>query len=156
MTKIRLRPCTPDDQSFLFQLYADTRSQEISAFGWDQAQQDAFLRMQFNAQQRSYEMAYPDAEHAIILGDDQPIGRMLVMHGEDAKVLVDIALLGSHRGQETGGRLLRELIARCDREAVPVRLQVHRGNPARRLYERLGFIQTGEDAMYFQMERAPR
>ena len=153
---IRLRPCTPDDQSFLFQLYADTRRQEVSAFGWDPAQQDAFLRMQFNAQQRSYEMAYPNAEHEIILGDDQPVGRMLVLHGADAKVLVDIALLASHRGQGTGGKLLQELIARSDRERVPVRLQVHRGNPARRLYERLGFIQTGEDAMYFQMERTPR
>ncbi|MFI5104702.1 MAG: GNAT family N-acetyltransferase [Terriglobales bacterium] len=156
MTDIRLRSCTPDDQSFLFQLYADTRRQEVSAFGWDQAQQDAFLRMQFNAQQRAYEMTYPNAEHEIILGDDQPIGRMLVMHGADAKVLVDIALLGSHRGQGTGAKLLRELIVRGDRERVPVRLQVHRGNPARRLYERLGFLQTGEDAMYFQMERTPR
>ena len=165
---IRLRPCTPDDQAFLFQLYADTRLQEVAAFGWNAAQQEAFLRMQFNAQQRSYAIAYPEAEHTIILAevqsegqpdapsDAQPIGRVLVQHGEDAKTLVDIALLGSHRGHGIGGKLLRSLIDHSEKESVPVRLQVLRDNPAQHLYERLGFVQTGEDAMYFQMERRRR
>jgi len=51
--------------------------------------------------------------------------------------------------------LIRELIRQCGEGKVPLRLQVLRNNPARRLYERLGFVQTGEDQMYIQMERPP-
>jgi ribosomal protein S18 acetylase RimI-like enzyme len=32
---------------------------------------------------------------------------------------------------------------------------VRQANPAVRLYERLGFIRTAEDAVYIQMERRP-
>jgi ribosomal protein S18 acetylase RimI-like enzyme len=34
-----------------------------------------------------------------------------------------------------------------------VKLQVLKKNPAARLYERLGFVKTGEDDMYFHMEK---
>ena len=158
---IQLRPYTAEDQEFLYRLYSGTRREEVAAWGWPREQQEAFLRMQWNAQQRSYAMMYPGAEHSIILNDGEPIGRMLVMHGTEAKeagdatVLVDIALLSSYRGQGIGGRLLQTLIEESDKERVPVRLQVLKSNPARRLYERLGFQQTGEDAVYFQMERPP-
>ena len=152
---IRLRPFSAADQEFLYRLYASTRREEVAAWGWSPEQQDAFLRMQWNAQQHSYEMQYPEAEHSIILRDGEPIGRMLVMHGKEAKVLVDIALLSGHRGQGIGGQLVRTLIEQSGKEGVPVRLRVLKKNPARRLYERLGFQQTGEDAVYFQMERRP-
>jgi len=152
---IRLRPFSVADQEFLYRLYASTRREEVAAWGWSQEQQDAFLRMQWNAQQRSYETSYPEAEHSIILRDGEPIGRMLVMHGKEAKILVDIALLSGHRGQGIGGQLVRTLVEQSDKERVAVRLQVLKSNPARRLYERLGFQQTGEDAVYLQMERQP-
>jgi ribosomal protein S18 acetylase RimI-like enzyme len=152
---IQLRPCTAADQEFLYLLYTGTRREEVSAWGWSPEQQDVFLRMQWTAQQRSYEMQYPEAEHSIILREGEPIGRMLVAHGEQVLTLVDIALLHGHRGQGIGGQLLRALIEQSDKERLPVRLQVLKTNPARRLYERLGFRQTGEDAVYFQMERLP-
>ena len=53
------------------------------------------------------------------------------------------------------GDLLRDLIQKCARKRVPLRLQVLKANPALRLYQRLGFATTGEDQMYIQMERQP-
>jgi ribosomal protein S18 acetylase RimI-like enzyme len=153
---ISLRSFTPQDQEFVFQLYADTRRQEVSAWGWGQQQQETFLRMQFNAQQRWYDTAYKDATHEIIEGEAGPIGRIMVLRADDHNVLVDIALLADHRGHGIGGKLLRDLLEQSDKDRVPVRLQVLKANPARRLYERLGFVQTGENEMYFQMERRPR
>jgi ribosomal protein S18 acetylase RimI-like enzyme len=153
---IALRPCRVDDQDFLFKLYASTRRHEIAGFGWPEAQQEMFLRMQFDAQRKSYDTAYGQAEHQIVEQDGRPIGRMMVLRGKEFAVLVDIALLEEHRGQGIGGELLRELGRSCDRERVPLRLQVLKTNPARRIYERLGFEQTGEDQMYLQMERQPR
>jgi ribosomal protein S18 acetylase RimI-like enzyme len=152
---ISLRQYRADDQEFLYKLYASTRIHEIAGFGWPAAQQEMFLRMQFDAQRRSYESAYAQAEHQIIEQDGQPIGRMMVLRKEDSTLLVDIALLAEHRGLGIGGELLHVLIRECSRDRVPLRLQVLKTNPALRLYERLGFTRTGEDQMYIQMERRP-
>src|SRR5215471_6682216 len=157
---VTLQPFSPDNQEFLFRLYSSTREHEISALGWPPAQQEAFLRMQFNAQQRWYDSAYAGAEQQLVERDGQPIGRLLVLWGnalkkEDSALLVDISLLAEHRGQGIGGRLVNDLIAECSRRGMTLKLQVLQTNPALRLYERLGFIRTGEDQMYIQMERRP-
>lgn len=153
--KPTLRPCRPDDQDFLFRLYASTRAQEFAGLGWPPAQLEDFLRMQFNAQQRWYETMYAQAEHQIVEQDGQPIGRLMVLRDKDFMQLVDIALLAEHRGQGIGGALLGELIQQCTRDGATLRLQVLKTNPAQRLYERRGFEKVSEDQMYFQMERKP-
>src|SRR5262245_8669332 len=150
---ISLRLCRPDDQDFLFRLYAGTRLHEIAQFGWPQVQQEAFVRMQFTAQQRWFEMRYSQAEHQIIEQQGIPIGRLLVLRQPDAVLLVDISLLPEFRRKGIGGGLIRDLIQHCDRAQVPLRLQVKVDNPALRLYERLGFRKTSADQMYIQMER---
>jgi ribosomal protein S18 acetylase RimI-like enzyme len=152
---LTLRPFTPADQDFVFKLYAGTRVHELTALGWNSAQQEAFLRMQFAAQQRWYEMAYAAADHQIICADDEAIGRIMVLDQPNRILLVDIALLPEQRNHGIGARLIGQLIARSDESGIPVGLQVLKTNPAIHLYQRLGFVQTGEDDMYFQMERKP-
>lgn len=152
---ISLRPFSLDDQDFLFKLYASTREHEISAFGWPPAQQEAFLRMQFNAQQQWYKTAFEAADHQLIFVDGKPAGRILVFHDTDSLRLVDIALLSEYRNHGIGTQLLRELISKSEKEHLPVRLQVLKSNPAFRVYQRLGFAITGDDGMYYQMERKP-
>lgn len=153
--KPTLRPSSPGDQDFLFQLYASTRQAEFAALGWDTAQLEPLLRMQFSAQQRWYETAYALAEQQIVILGEAPIGRIMVNRAADATTLVDISLLPDHRGRGIGGGLVRDLIATCGRQRVRLRLQVLKTNPAARLYERLGFVRTGQDGMYFQMEKQP-
>jgi ribosomal protein S18 acetylase RimI-like enzyme len=151
--KPTLRLVRPEDQDFLFKLYASTRAQEIAAFGWPVAQQEAFLRMQFMAQQRSYESAYPQAEHQIVEQGGAPIGRIMVHREKDFARLVDIALLTEYCGKGIGSGLISALMEQCAGDGATLKLQVRQANPAVRLYERLGFIRAGEDAMYIQMER---
>jgi ribosomal protein S18 acetylase RimI-like enzyme len=150
--KPELRPASSDDREFLFRLYASTRADEIAALGWPAAQQEAFLRMQFNAQQKWYETAYPGAEYQIIEMERQPIGRMIVLRGPGAWQLMDISLIPEYRGRGIGGELIRDLIRDCAQLGGVIKLQVLRVNPAVRLYERLGFINTGEDQIYAHME----
>ena len=152
---LRLAPLSPEDEDFIYRLYASTRMAEISGFGWNQAQQEAFLRMQFNAQKRWYETAYPGAEYTVILRDEQPVGRMIVLRGVQEFHLIDIALLPEHRGCGIGTALVGELIAESRRAAVPLALQVLKTNRAVHLYQRLGFIRSGEDEMYYQMRANP-
>jgi hypothetical protein len=73
---ISLRPFRQDDQEFIFRLYASARLGEIASFGWPEAQQETFLRMQFEARYRSYESAYGKAEHEIVEQDGRSIGRV--------------------------------------------------------------------------------
>lgn len=146
-----VRPAQPEDQEFLFRLYASTRP-EVGALGWTAQQQEAFLRMQFNAQQRWYQTAYPVSEHNIIMVNDVPAGRMLLSGNEDSVALVDIALLPDYRSQGIGSALIHTLIETEKAKERTVVLQVLRTNPAQYLYQRLGFVVTGQDEMYLQMQ----
>jgi ribosomal protein S18 acetylase RimI-like enzyme len=150
---VTLCPFSSEHQDFLYRLYANTREQEFASLGWPAMQLETFLRMQFNAQQRWYETAYAQAEHQIILLNGEPVGRILIDRATDFALLVDIALLAEHRNLGIGARLLRELIEQSEKTGIPIRLQVMKTNPAQHLYERLGFVKTGEDEMYLQMER---
>jgi len=154
--KAQLRPSLPDDRDFLFRLYASTRMEEIRGFGWSAAQQEAFLRMQFNAQQQWYQATYSTAENQIIEKDHEPIGRMIVQHEAGTWRLLDISLLPEHRGKGIGGELIRALIKECGAAGAVLQLQVVNTNPAQQLYERLGFIKTGQDQIYTQMELRPQ
>jgi ribosomal protein S18 acetylase RimI-like enzyme len=148
--KHTLRPAQAEDQDFLYRLYASTRP-EISELGWPPEQQEAFLRMQFHAQQRWYQTAYPAAQHIIITAEQEPIGRVLVSRENHSATLVDISILPQYRRHGIGGTIIGELIRQSSSRGEILKLQVLRSNPAQRLYLRLGFLQTGEDAMYLQM-----
>lgn len=150
-----LRAAQPEDEEFLFQLYVSTRESDFLALGWNRTQIEPLLRMQFVAQRQWYETAYPGSDHQIAMLDGVCVGRVMVHRSAGASVLVDIALLPEHRGKGIGETLLRRLLEEGDKHAVPVRLQVLKNNPAARLYERLGFTRTGEDQMYWHMERKP-
>jgi ribosomal protein S18 acetylase RimI-like enzyme len=154
--KSQLRPSQPGDRDFLFRLYASTRMDEIRAIGWDAVQQEAFLRMQFNAQQQWYQTTYSTAGNQIIEKDREPIGRMIVQREPDTWRLLDISLLPEHRGQGIGGELIRALINDCGNAGAVLQLQVVNTNPAQRLYIRLGFVKTGQDQIYTQMELRPQ
>ncbi len=146
-----LRPVRSGDEPFLLEVYKSTRP-EITELGWEAAQQEAFFKMQFNGQQRSYEMQYPEAAHQVILFKDEEVGRLITFITEHETRLADVALLPQYRNLGIGALLVKELCAEAARMNLPVRLQVSKFNPAIRLYERLGFYRIGESTTHFQME----
>jgi ribosomal protein S18 acetylase RimI-like enzyme len=149
---LSLRPASRDDEDFLWTVYAGSRRDELAAWGWPPQQQESFLRMQYRARCLSYAAAYPDAQESIVLEGQMPVGAMIVSRSPLEVRLVDIALLPEHRGRGLGKLILSDLIRQEESSGYPVRLSVSRGNPALRLYQRLGFVSTGEDAMYIEME----
>jgi ribosomal protein S18 acetylase RimI-like enzyme len=154
--RVTLRIATSEDKLFLGGLYFDSRRQEVAAFGWPPAQQEFFLRMQFDAQFRSYQAAFPAATDNIICLDGDPIGRILVDRNSKALHLIDIAILENHRGQGIGTTLIGHLLLECRSQGLPMHLQVLQANPALRLYQRLGFTQTTADPIYIQMLYTPQ
>lgn len=134
-------------------MYASTRAEELSVVPWDDAQKDAFLRAQFDAQDAWWHENYAEASFDVIVVDGEPAGRLYVHRGTSEIRIVDIALLPEHRGDGVGTRLLEDLLAEGDASGKSVTIHVERMNPALRLYERLGFALAEDKGVYLFLER---
>jgi ribosomal protein S18 acetylase RimI-like enzyme len=153
---LSLRPARPEDQAFLFELYASTRAEEMAAWGLDASQQELFLKLQFTAQQQSYQAQFPESTHQIICLEGQPVGRLIVNRTQNEIRLVDIALLPPNRNRGLGTQLIENLLAEAKAAGKPVRLHVLAGSPALALYRRLGFSIIQETPPYLQLEANPQ
>jgi ribosomal protein S18 acetylase RimI-like enzyme len=151
---ISLRPAGPEDEPFLFRVYASGREDELSITGWDEAQKLAFLQMQFRAQSVAYRGKFRSWYDVIVVGD-RDAGRLLVEWAEDEIRVADVGLLPEYRNRGIGGGLMRDLLDDAGRAGLPVRLHVEQFNPAFRLYQRLGFRPIGVDGIYVHMEWTP-
>ncbi|HLP45348.1 MAG TPA: GNAT family N-acetyltransferase [Candidatus Kapabacteria bacterium] len=153
---IEFRPITEDDNEFLYKLYASTRSEEMALTGWDAIDVEAFLRSQFKLQHVQYLENYKkDGSFEIILVRGVPAGRLYVQRKKDDIRIVDIALLPEFRRQDTGAKIMKELMAEANDKNLPLSLHVEQFNPALELYERLGFEKKDFIGIYFFMVRPP-
>lgn len=153
--RLRCRPVSSEDISFLYEVYAGTRQEELEKTGWTFSEKEVFLRGQFDAQHRYYSEHYPDAAYEIIVLEDQAIGRFYVDHRKDEMRLMDIALLPQYRNQGIGSRLLHALLEKAQAQNKPVRIHVEQFNPAMRLYKRLGFRHLEDRGVYQFMAWTP-
>jgi len=149
---ISLRPITPEDEPFLARLYASTREQELAQTNWSEEQKALFCRLQFNAQTVDYQRNYPDASFDVIQRDGVAAGRLLVLRADEKVHIIDIALLPEHRGAGIGTKFLRELQDEAKAAGKKLSIHVEQFNPARRLYERLGFKQVEDKGVYLLMQ----
>ena len=150
---LALRPERPDDRPLMFALFAQSRAAEMALVDWTAAQQQAFLEHQFAAQTEAYRGAYAGGRFDVVELDGLAIGRLYLADlGEELRI-VDIALLPMWCGRGIGSRLLAAVLAEADAAGRPVSLHVEHWNPARRLYERLGFQPVSEDSVYVLMRR---
>ena len=147
---LSLREATPEDESFLLEVYASTRLEELEPFGWDDDQKRAFIKMQFVIRERSYR-----GDNRIILLNRRAIGRMLVDRSEATILLRDIALLPEYRNAGIGSRLIQDLMNEARSAGNAIRLHVLATSPAARLYERLGFRRSGDEGAYLEMTWVP-
>ena len=153
---IALRPARPEDRELLFRIYASTREDELRPMPWSDAEKEVFLRSQFEAQDRWWHEHYDDTSWNVIEVDGREAGRLYVSRWPKEIRIVDIALLPEFRGRGVGSGLLRGLLEEGDRSGRPVTIHVEVNNPARTLYERLGFRPVAERGVYVLMRREPQ
>jgi len=134
---ISLRPVTPEDRPFLLSLFASSRP-DLALLP------TALVQMQFTSQ----EATYAGATQSVVVVDGVDAGRLYL----DGHHVVDITLAPQFRGRGIGTSLLQSLLE--DHE--PVSLTVACVNPARALYERLGFRVVSDDGAYLSMLWTPR
>lgn len=152
----RLRPREAADEAFLERLYLSVRWEELAAAGWLVEQRAAFLRSQFRIQTAQYERHYDGAAFGVLEREDCAGGRLYLHRSERDIRVIDISLLPEWRNRGVGGLLLQAAIVEAGTSGKSVTLHVDSFNPARHLYERLGFEQKGAPhGPYLFMERRP-
>lgn len=149
---IAARPMNDGDLPFVAALYASTREQELTPLGWPPGQLQSFLAQQHQAQHRHYRSQYPGADWLILERGGEPVGRLYLDRHQGGLHLIDLSLLPAVRGQGIGGAILTDLMAASRPHGGKVSLHVAHGNPAARLYERMGFRTVEDSAVYVRME----
>ena len=153
---VSLRRETDGDLKFLKNLYAASREREMLVLAdWGDEQKREFLDQQFNAQRSHYQKHYPDASFDIIERQGQAIGRLYVAELAQEIRLMDIALIPAARNAGIGRKFCSKIKSRAEQLGKIVSLHVEADNPAKRLYERLGFVDVGEVGFYTLMHWCP-
>ena len=135
------RSATAADVPFLLELRRQTMSAHQLASGVIPSEEERERRVLY-----SFENA------RIVLLGGQPAGLLKVRREGLKWELVQIQLLPSLHGKGLGTALLGALVAETRTAGASLRLSVHKANPARRLYERLGFVIVEERANFYDME----
>jgi ribosomal protein S18 acetylase RimI-like enzyme len=141
---ISRRKATPTDLPFLVKLRRETMDLHFAASGVIQSEEEHVQRVL---------VRFESAE--ILVQDSEPIGLLKVVREGLNWELVQVQLCPSHQGQGLGTKLLKQLISEAQVANANLRLSVLKANPARRVYERLGFTVVAEMAHAFEMQRPP-
>jgi len=147
-----VRPRGPEDTDFLRELYISFRWAELEAAGWPEATRRAFLTDQFRLQDHHYTTHYATTAFLMITQQGASAGRLYIDRSGVREIrLVDIILVPTLTGRGIGSAIIRALLDEAARTGRFVGLHVESYNPARRLYQRLGFVDRGLEGPYHYM-----
>jgi ribosomal protein S18 acetylase RimI-like enzyme len=145
MGEISLRQATQNDHDFLYGLVKTTMREYVEPiWGWDEEWQRAYFQEHFD----------PTQDQIIVLGG-QDIGAISVEIRPEEHFLARLYLLPAYQRYGIGTHLVRSILDKAFAKGLTVTLQVLKGNPAKRLYERLGFAETEETETHYLMKAAP-
>ena len=142
---IALRLATLADSEFVYEVACKTiRPYAEQTFGvWQEAQVRSTLASNISA-----------GATKIIMVRAEPVGILTVRELENHVQLDQLFVLPEYQRSGIGTQLVGAIVQRAKQLGVPVRLRVLRVNPAKRLYERLGFLVTSEEPERFYMQSA--
>ena len=152
---ISLRPVTPFDEPFLRALYRSVRDPELALTAWDAAAKDAFANQQFDLQDHWYREHYAGAQLLVIERDGISVGRIYLFEAGAELRVMDIALIPAARNAGLGTSLMGEVMRHAAERRAAVTLHVEVFNPARALYDRLGFREQKVEGVYAAMRWEP-
>jgi ribosomal protein S18 acetylase RimI-like enzyme len=129
---IYLRSATLADENFFLNLFAESHAEASADY--------LSLEVLYRKSEERYVADFPHADDYVLhLGDGAAVGRLLLVRESNAWRVLSIAVSAAHRGKGIGGDVLRLCQRDCATTGADLHLRVAHGNPARRLYGRLGF-----------------
>ena len=153
---LSLRPIQDEDLLVLCEIYGSTREEELKQVTyWSVQDKKAFIQQQFTAQHEYYQKNYNGAAFYLIFKNKIPIGRLYIHENYQEKGIriIDIALLGNWQKKGIGKNILEDILAKASLIKRNVSIHVEAFNPAKHLYERLGFEKISEtNGVYHLMQ----
>jgi len=138
---LTFRAATEADIPFLLELRRQTMSEHLRASGIEPSESERRARV----------LASFDCAEIILLAGAS-VGLLKVVRGPDNWDLVQIQIVPEQQGRGFGSTILKRLLADAIRAQVTVSLSVLNTNPARQLYERLGFRIVAQNDHAYDME----
>jgi ribosomal protein S18 acetylase RimI-like enzyme len=135
------RPALEEDVPFLLDLRLTTMSGHQTASGVHLSRSEQLQRLM-----ERFECA------RIVLLAGEPVGLFKVARDGKEWNLLQIQLIPEKQGCGLGGSIIGQLIAEAAHAGASLHLRVLRTNPARRLYERLGFRVVNESTHAYEMQ----
>lgn len=137
-----LRQASDDDYGFLYDLFVRTmRPSIVHVWGsWEEDRWEAFFREHFDP-----------VRYQIVIVNGVAVGALSVERRPDELYLDTVEVDPEFQGRGLGTALIRDVLLRAAREKLPVTLQVNVANRSRRLYERMGFVTTGQTETHYLM-----
>jgi len=150
VTAFGVRAASPDDVDALYEVRRRAMSTHV----------DPWLRergaLWSDERSRAHFVGdFDPACQVALLVDGRIAGRLKVLVRPDHVELTGIEVLPEHQGRGIGTRVIEDVLSVAGGRDLPVRLRVFQGNPAYRLYERLGFRRTGADDLEYTYEARP-
>lgn len=137
--------CTLEDIDFLFELKKQNFKWYVDKiWGWDDKDQMQRLRQDLSEH----------LEHKrIILVDGKMIGVYAIHITDNGDLFInEISILKDYQNKGIGSKILKEQLLENHQKGIRTILQVFKDNPAKKLYEQLGFKVYGETETHYQME----
>jgi len=141
---VTFREVVAEDTPLLLEVYGSTRLDELALTNWDEQQRHAFLKMQLDAQHLHYRGHYPVAQYLVILVDGLAAGRLYVAETSEEIRILDITVLPEYRGSGIGTAIIKELMPIAAATGKPLGIYVESFSRSLGLFERLGFVRSGE------------
>jgi len=142
--RYQLRSATDEDYDFFYRLQVAAMKEYVTqTYGWDDAVQERYLRRKFD-----------EREHRIIVVEGRDVGVLEIDQMENEVALVNIQIMPAYQRQGVGTTVIRDVLADASRKGLPTTLWVMKVNPAKELYERLGFEVVEETSTHYRMEAA--
>ena len=154
MSLVGYRAASEADQPYMRRLFGEYKAPMFAPLGLAAEQLNALLDMQYRARSIDYARRHPGLESLILTVDGRDVGMALLERGEGIR-LIDIIIDTPERGRGFGTDFLHQLLVEASSNSRKIMLYVEPLNPAKRLYERLGFTVVAADAMNCLMEWSP-
>jgi GNAT superfamily N-acetyltransferase len=108
------------------------------------------------AQCESFDSSLEHAAFRIVELDQEPIAAVWSEERDDHVWLHELQVLPEFQNQGIGSEILSVEVARAETLNKPVRLHAIMQSRARDFYRKNGFVETGRDEVFVDMERSPR
>jgi ribosomal protein S18 acetylase RimI-like enzyme len=143
MLEVELRQATVTDTKFLWDVFRVSMKDYITQ-----------TRGEWNEQREKSQFLHQlDLSAArVILSKDLEVGFIMAPIKDNARWIHTICVVPEHQNRGIGTEVIRSIIAETETQKIPLYLSVLKVNPARGLYEQLGFGVIEETKHHFRMK----